>query len=455
MTPELLTRHEVLRGLGRGKSDAEVLAALHAANRSRTLILLELVRRNGSRGDDADRAVATVLSRWFAASTAREELVTALLDDPLVGLWAATVGRAQGSVSADGALARLVHPAVATGEPVRQRVAVGDGELSLPRCRGTVITTSTELLVILADGIVRLEAVDGSVEIGRSTVINGEICWRPDPVVVRGAFQPLLTWSDPLASHVGLSPVVRLTEPATRRWLRLIDTAWQVVESTHPKYAPGVAACCRVLVPQASAEGERHVSSSNADSFGAVGLSLTEDIPTLAVALVHEVQHLKLGVLLNAVELHTADGVARYYAGWRPDPRPFEALLQGVFAFSAVTEFWRVSYEHASDESERTRFGLAYARSAAQTAAALTELRDAGVATPAGVAFLDGIGDVVAGWAMPVEPAIAHMVAGQLAEHRMTWMSKNSSRAPQAAIQSIELRSRGTQSGPRTPSPLK
>ncbi|MGC4989806.1 aKG-HExxH-type peptide beta-hydroxylase [Nocardia salmonicida] len=433
MTPELLTRYEVLRELGRGDADAEVLAALHAANRGRTLMLLELVRRNGNRGDGADRAVATVLNRWFAAPTAHEGLLTALLDDPLVGLWAATVGRARGSISSADGLARLVHPAVATGDSVRQRVSVCDGELPLPRCGGTVVTTGTELLVILNDGVVRLEAADGSVEIATSAVTSGEVRWRPDPAVAPGAFEPRLTWSDPLAAHVGLSPVVWLSESVSQQWVRLIDTAWQVVQSAHPRYASGVAACCRVLVPQASGEGERHVSSSNADSFGAVGLSLTEDIPTLAVALVHEVQHLKLGVLLNAVQLHTADGVARYYAGWRLDPRPFEALLQGVFAFSAVTEFWRVTYERASDAPERTRFGLEYARAAAQTTAALTELRDAGVATAAGVAFLDGIGDVVAGWRMPVEPAIAHTVADQLAQHRVTWMSKNPSRVRQAA----------------------
>ncbi|MET8150793.1 aKG-HExxH-type peptide beta-hydroxylase [Actinoplanes sp. NPDC049668] len=37
----------------------------------------------------------------------------------------------------------------------------------------------------------------------------------------------------------------------------------------------------------------------------------------------------------------------RYYVGWRDDPGPLSGLLQGLYAFAGVTDFWRVHRERS------------------------------------------------------------------------------------------------------------
>jgi uncharacterized protein len=59
------------------------------------------------------------------------------------------------------------------------------------------------------------------------------------------------------------------------------------------------------------------------------------------VTLTHEIQHVKLGALLDLVTLTLPDDGRRYYAPWRDDPRPLGGLLHGVYAYLGVTEFWR------------------------------------------------------------------------------------------------------------------
>ena len=68
-------------------------------------------------------------------------------------------------------------------------------------------------------------------------------------------------------------------------------------------------------------------------------MSRQPDKYTCAETLVHETQHLKLCALLDLVTLARPDDGRRYYAPWRPDPRPAGGLLQGAYAFLGVSGF--------------------------------------------------------------------------------------------------------------------
>jgi uncharacterized protein len=128
-------------------------------------------------------------------------------------------------------------------------------------------------------------------------------------------------------------------------------------------------------VPLRSAGGA--LSSAAARSaFGAVGIARPDSADELALLLLHEFQHVKLGALLDMYDLvHSRDG--RLYAvAWRADPRPAEGALQGAYAHLAVTDFWRARGRH----SEAGRWG----RAVAETVDALTA---AGALTTDGVAF--------------------------------------------------------------------
>ena len=52
--------------------------------------------------------------------------------------------------------------------------------------------------------------------------------------------------------------------------------------------------------------------------------SAVERPSDLAVALVHEFQHSKLAALHRLVPLYDRTDPARYFAPWRPDPRPMD-----------------------------------------------------------------------------------------------------------------------------------
>lgn len=53
----------------------------------------------------------------------------------------------------------------------------------------------------------------------------------------------------------------------------------------------------------------------------------------------HEVQHVKLGALLDLVELIKPDDGSRCYVPWRLDPQPTDGLLQGDSAYLDVSGF--------------------------------------------------------------------------------------------------------------------
>ena len=160
-----------------------------------------------------------------------------------------------------------------------------------------------------------------------------------------------------------------------------LAAAWALITNRHRPYAGDIRACCRIVVPQHSPDSGRHISSSREDGFGAVGVSFTEDIPTLAVALIHEAQHLKLGALLRACSLYEADSSLRWSVGWREDPCPIGALLHGAYAFTAVTEFWRTEAAAEVDTAIRRRLEFDFATWAYHTRQAVSGLLTSGLLT--------------------------------------------------------------------------
>ena len=101
----------------------------------------------------------------------------------------------------------------------------------------------------------------------------------------------------------------------------MLTGAWAVLLARHSRVAAEVAAAIRVITPLAMPSG-RSQSSSSPEVFGTVAMSLPADPVCGAEALAHEIQHVKLGALLDQVQLTLDDDGSRYYAPWRPDPRP-------------------------------------------------------------------------------------------------------------------------------------
>lgn len=427
MSTSVLTDPAVLRALGRGESHRDAFAALTFGQTRRVLRSLELVRRRCSAVVDAERAIAALIAEWMRLAGGGNADALAVLVDPFVEIWVTGVLRGDRPIADAHATARLLGPQLGAESELTVRLSP-DGPLVFSRCggaldwigsRSAVVRCGAGSMTVIADGGTAVFAETGTPS------LTGSMTWTPTPVVRLVSAQThwtvALNGSDASSGAVGLGSLDRLHGDTMARWTAVVDASWRLLEQRHRVYVPGIAEFARVLVPQTSPDPHKHVSGSSADGFGAVALSLTADVPTFAVALVHEVQHIKLNALLDVVDLHHADRTPRYYAGWRDDPRPFQALLHGVYAFSAVTEFWRVEYLAQTDAAVRRRYGFEYSLWAAQTAASLAELIDAGAATDAGRHFLGGLQEVAAGWNAPVEPAIAAAVGDVMAEHRLNW----------------------------------
>ena len=143
------------------------------------------------------------------------------------------------------------------------------------------------------------------------------------------------------------------------------------------------------------------MSATARQAFGAVAASLPGDHSTLALLLIHEFQHVKLGAVLDLYDLYDTADNRLFHAPWRDDPRPLEGLLQGTYAHIAVTDFWRARRSSAAGpaaEAAEARF----AHWRGQTADAIESLAASGSLTPLGEQFIDGMRQSIA--SMLAEP---------------------------------------------------
>ena len=177
----------------------------------------------------------------------------------------------------------------------------------------------------------------------------------------------------------------RLTDEEFAEWQRGFALAWREIQTHHPAYAPALAAGLTTLMPMAAAPAGSDVSAAARHGFGAIGAALPDDPVTLALLLMHEFQHVKLGAVLDLYDLFDPDDKRLYHAPWRKDPRPLEGLLQGTYAHLAVSEFWRV--RAGLGEHDQAEAAERYEHWRAHTAAAIETLADSGSLTPLGMHF--------------------------------------------------------------------
>ncbi|WP_433241103.1 aKG-HExxH-type peptide beta-hydroxylase [Actinomadura nitritigenes] len=128
------------------------------------------------------------------------------------------------------------------------------------------------------------------------------------------------------------------------------------------------------------------VSSSARDAFGAISAALPEEPTMLCLLLLHEFQHVKLGAVLDFVDLYDVTERRTFPVPWRADPRPLGGLLQGAYAHIAVADFWR--RRSAASESAVASDALdRFARCRRDTLGVIGLLQDSGALTGLGEPF--------------------------------------------------------------------
>jgi hypothetical protein len=145
------------------------------------------------------------------------------------------------------------------------------------------------------------------------------------------------------------------------------------------------------------------------------------DAISLAVALIHEYQHIALGGLIHLLRLTEEDDGSLYYAPWRDDPRPLSGLLQGVYAFLGIAGFWR-RHRHAVTGPAAALADMEYAYARAQTLEAARIVRDAPTLTPKGRQFVASLIRELAAWsADEVQGEAVRLASLNVDSHRAGW----------------------------------
>ncbi len=419
------------RALAGGLGGAAAVTELIEAQRSLRRALLGAVYQAGNTAPGtSDAARAALRAAWAVLTTIdgeRPEALDAVLAHPYVRVWAvhcleqlkpASDRRATGSPTSPGPglAAGLGHlgaiaavaamRAMVKGDvtvpvidaaihfPTLGRLAVGRGGAAPGGGTGPEMAS-----VVVADGTVAIRAGEGHWEMAVAGLLAGQpgavtaaaagqsADWQPVRVLRAPGISVALEDTDPYRDCHQWPATARLTDAEFALWQRCFQEAWGEISQHHPAYAPALAAGLSVLMPLSPGPEGKDVSATARHAFGAVAAALPADPVTLALLLIHEFQHVKLGAVLDLYDLYDPGDDRLFHAPWRDDLRPLEGLLQGTYAHLAVTGFWRTRQQvtaGAAAEAAGERF--AYWR--AHTRDAIETLTSSGSLTPLGTQFV-------------------------------------------------------------------
>lgn len=384
-----------LTALASGYGDAPAVRSLMDAQQTLRRALLASIAKN------ADTAGAwSVISR---VDQVQRDSLDAVLAYPYVRVWAAQCLRGRAEVSYLSAVAAAA--AVRAGLDAQLRLTVHAGVVHVPTIGSWRVGKTLNT--------VRIEIGDGGCELPRG---SSELPLR---VLNAGGKSLWLDDLDPFRDCYGWPAAARLDDAEFAVWQQAFGDAWALIERDHPTYAPGLATGLSAVVPLAPPERGRHISSTARDAFGAVAIGLPAGAAALALLLIHEFQHVKLGAVLDLFDLYDPSDFHRYYAPWRDDPRPLEGLFQGAYAHLAVADFWRVRRFAAAGDAEAV---AAFAESRQAVLAAIDTISRSGSLTELGQRFVGQMRRTAVGWlGEPVPNAVAERAATHARKHRRDW----------------------------------
>lgn len=373
-------REEDLAGLVAGYGSAE---AVHVLMRNQAALQRDLLALVARRGPQQDRRFGESWDLLASLSASAPDAVTTVLAHPYTRAWAVRLltSRRTGDPSDDDVHhleALATSAAVHAGLKLRLPVPVRGETAPLPTFGG------------LSPGVGdRVWCDTGSVA--------GLDLREPLRRIDAAGLTITVEDTDPYRVCHG-DPAERLGPEEADRWARALPTAIAFVDEHLPEFARALRAGLTTIVPLLRPGDGADRSSAARHAVGSVGIALPDDPARLALLLVHEFQHVKLGALLDIAELFDPSATEpRHYAPWRPDPRPIEGLLQGVYAHLAVVAFWRVRHGQlvgAEREAAQARF----AQWRVHTADAVRELQESGSLTALGERLVRGVGETLEPW---------------------------------------------------------
>ncbi len=424
--------------LAAGYGDDLAVGYLIESQRSLTRGLLGLVHEQ-----IAERVLPAPDSAMFDAAwevlayldKSNRQAFDRVLAHPYVRAWLAHCYRELGarpvnvaSLGADAAHLASIAAAVAilSGEQVHLQVPVRDGCLHLPTLGRLHAGSDTAAMIMTgSDGF---DIKSGAGEWSLSAAVADETwyagSWQPVRTLTAGRAVATLEDTDPYRDCHQWTPAARLSDQQVTAWQRLYQQAWALIDREHGAYTSGLAAGLAAIMPLANDKPGREISAASRQAFGAIGAAMPVDGDVLALLMIHEFQHVKLGAILDIMDLCDHSDKRLFFAPWRPDPRPLEALLQGTYAHIAVTDFWRSRRQYLSGpEAHAAAENFALWRMF--TAEAIDTLAASGSLTPLGANFVDGMRATVTPWLDEHVPGAASDAARSRAEeNRRAWQDR-------------------------------
>ncbi|GAB2617740.1 HEXXH motif domain-containing protein [Paractinoplanes abujensis] len=413
--------------LTHGRGTAEAVRRLAVSERSARMIVLYGLLHTLAAGRHDVGPLAPPAEAWrliTEAESADRAAAEQTMMYPLTGIWAAHVFRRLRGVIADPAPLWLdlghLH-ALAAASAVRAGL---DFTIDIPVRDGLAVLPGLGYATFPAvdAGTAQVEARSGVVTMTngdrRVPVASGASDWHPAVRCVAetdGAhLEVILDDFDPYRNLQGYSAAPQLDPGDVERWRTLLTGAWRILVEQDRTAAESVAATLTVLVPIPRGKPLRPLSASCDEAFAAVLASMPDDEEQLASTLVHETQHVRLGAVLHLFRFVADRPAARLYAPWRDDPRPLPGLLQGVYAFTGVTDFYR-GRGHAV-----ATFEVALWRH--QLNRVLAGLREHPALTPAGRLLVGNLAETVQQWlSEPIDPRLRALGEAAAADHFGQW----------------------------------
>jgi len=397
------------KALSAGFGDASAIVGLTVGQKSLRRALVATVHRNlGSVSHRAAWDLISELDRNHPAALAD------VLAHPYVRAWAMECLTQPADPES-----RFAEHREAAGAPLLASVAAAAAvragvraNLRIPLSQGQVVLPT--LGVALFDGVdaddVQFECADGrfslragalafdSGQAGRAAPFAAEGIWKPIRHVVVDGLRVCLEDTDPHRDRYDSPVAPRLSDAEVEVWREALGDAWNLIKEDYPAYAPAMAEGFSTVTPLSAAPRDYAISATLRDAFGAVGIARPEDPVTLALLLIHEFQHAKLGAVLDVCSLYDRADTRMYRTAWREDRRPLEGLLQGAYAHIGVTDFWRVRSRRV-DGKAAAYAAEQFAKWYAGTAQAIDDLLRSGSLTAAGESFIRGMRSTLDQWA--------------------------------------------------------
>jgi uncharacterized protein len=409
------------RDLATGFGGAGAVSELIKAEESLRRALVAAVYQGGSTSaavpETARQGLRDAWTVLAAVDQSQPGVLNEVLGHPYVRVWAVRcLEQLRQPVPADGpgagprpspGLARdLGHlgaiaavAAVRASAPAKVAVPVLDGAVHLPVLGRLVLETEATAeashpdggrvaIVVVDGGALGIQVGDHSWTLDIASQENQSPHWEPVRKIRAPGICVAVEDTDPYRDCHQWPAAPRLSDAEFARWDQSFRDAWRTIQTDHAAYAPALAAGLSMLMPLQPGPEGRDISAAARQAFGAVGVARPADPVTLALLLIHEFQHVKLGAILDLYDLFDAGDTRLYHAPWRDDPRPFEGLFQGTYAHLAVSEFWRVRAQ-AETGTAAAEASQRYERWHAHTRDAIETLAGSGSLTPLGVRFVD------------------------------------------------------------------